>query len=143
MNNDKKLLYKLGMAMLLVVAGTLVFYFIAFSKEDLNLQSYIWIILVFVILIVGFVIFIKQFQDVKKGMPLKDERSKQVLNLAASRAFYVTLYWLLAISIFEKFFAGFAGQETLDASQTAGGGILGMAIAYFGFWFYYNRKGNI
>lgn len=143
MKKDNRQLKVLLIGMMSVIAGVFVFFFLALRKEDLNLQTYIWLGIVLTILIACLVIFISRYKDVKKGIPLEDERSKQVLNMAASRAFYVTLYWLLAISTFEKFFAGLAGLDHLTASQVTGGGIMGMAIAFLGFWLYYNKKGNI
>lgn len=143
MNNDKKRLQMKTLFFSLILVGASVFFYLAFRKGGLNPQNYVWVALVFAILVFSFIIFIKRFKEIKKGLPLEDERSKKVLNLASSRAFYFTLYWLLAISTFEKFFAELAGLEHLTASQTTGGGILGMALAFLGFWIYYNHKANI
>lgn len=74
---------------------------------------------------------------------MEDERSKKVVTMAAAKAFYVSVYWLLAISIFEVFFAGIVGQETLDTGQTVGGGIAGMTLIFIAFWFHYNRRSDL
>jgi len=143
MKKDKNQLIKLASAMVLVLVGVVLFGFILGQKEGLDLQAYIWIGIVAAILLFSFVVFLIRWKDVKKGMPLEDERSKKVLLYASSRSFYLTLYWLLALSIFEKFFAGLFGAETLTAGHTVGGGIFGMTIFFMVFWFYYNKKANL
>ena len=75
---------------------------------------------------------------------MEDERSKKVVMQASAASFQFSLYWLLAISWFEPFFARVLfGVEKLDASQTVGGAIAGMAIFFFIFWFYYDKKGKL
>ena len=143
MKNDKAKLMKLTIVMILVFAGVLFFYIITFRKEDFNFQHIAWIGIVFVVLIFSIIVFLSRLKDVKKGMPLEDERSKKVLNMASSRGFYVTLYLLLGISIFEKLFADIAGVEQLDAGHVVGIAILGMTIVFICFWFYFNKKANL
>ncbi len=76
-------------------------------------------------------------------MPMEDERSKLIQYKAAAMAFYTSLYWLLALSMFQSFFAKFLfNTSKLDAEQTVGGAIAGMAVLFGIYWIYYNRKGN-
>ena len=53
----------------------------------------------FTITILAFAIFVfvRGNKDLRNGYPLQDERSKRVLEKASSKAFYVSLYLLLAI----------------------------------------------
>ena len=97
------------------------------------------------LLVIFFMVFFirRNYWEVSRGMPLEDERSKKVMTQAAAMAFYISLYWLLALSLFESFFAGMFGVEHLDASQTTGGGIAGMAIAWIVCWLYYDKKGKL
>lgn len=143
MKNDNKKLKLMVMTMLLVVVGVILFGAMAIRKGEINLQNILWMGVVFLVLVFSMIIFIYRYKDLKKGIPLEDERSRKVVTMASSKSFMVTLYWLLAIATFEKFFAGLVGLEQLDAGQTVGGGILGMAVAFISFWFYYNRKANI
>jgi len=79
--------------------------------------------------------FIRGMRDIKGGFPLKDERSNKVLEMASSRAFFVSLYILLAI--------GFLSDDIIkfeDVSQATGIAVGIMAILFAGFWAYYNRK---
>ena len=89
------------------------------------------------IIILGFAIsvFRRGYGDVKKGFPLRDERSRKVIEKASSLAFYVTIYMLLAI--------GFLSEDIIkfrDVSQATGLAIVIMAILFAIFWAYYNRK---
>jgi hypothetical protein len=86
---------------------------------------------------------LRRYKDIKQGMPFEDERSKKVMTSAAAHSFFISLYWLLIISMFESFFAKMFGTEKLDASQTVGGGIAGMAIIFLICWFYYEKKGKL
>lgn len=96
----------------------------------------------FIIFLMTFFI-IRRWRDVKQGLPMEDERSRKVMLHASARTFQISLYWLLAISFFESFFAKMFQVEKLDASMTVGGGIAGMAVIFFICWVYYNKKGNL
>ncbi|MCK5040136.1 MAG: hypothetical protein KAR87_04170 [Candidatus Aenigmarchaeota archaeon] len=95
-----------------------------------------------IIVIIGlFMIpFVKRrFFDVKKGFPFEDERSKKIMNRTAAYAYYMSLYWLLAI--------GFASSNEWiyfrDIPQAISTGIIGMAIIFGMCYFMVNRKGDI
>ena len=90
------------------------------------------------IMILGFAIFVfrRGNRDLKQGYPLKDERSRRVMEKAASLAFYVSLYLLLAI--------GFLSDDIIkfrDVSQATGITVGFMALLFAIFWVYYNKKG--
>jgi len=89
------------------------------------------------IIILAFAIFtfIRGSRDIKGGFPLKDERSNKVLEMASSRAFFVSLYMLLAIGFLSDDIIKFA-----DVSQATGIAVGIMAILFAVFWVYYNRK---
>jgi uncharacterized membrane protein len=93
--------------------------------------------LVIAISILAFAIFVfkKGNRDMKQGYPLQDERSRKVLEKASSKVFYVTLYLLLAI--------GFLSEDVIkfrDVSQATSLAVGGMAVLFFIFWTYYNKK---
>lgn len=96
------------------------------------------------LLIIFLAFFIKKaYVDVKHGIPLEDERSKKVVAQASAKAFQISLYWLLCISFFESFFARMFRVDHLDAGQTVGGAITGMAVAWIFCWLYYDKKGKL
>jgi len=87
------------------------------------------------ILVFAIFVFRRGNRDIKEGYPLKDERSKKVIEKASSLAFYVTIYLLLAI--------GFLSEDVIkfrDVSQATSLAVAGMAILFALFWTYYNRK---
>lgn len=91
-----------------------------------------------IILIFAFFVYKRGNRDLKNGFPLKDERSRKVIEKASSLAFYVTLYLLLAI--------GFLSDDIIkfrDVSQATSLAVAGMAILFAVFWAYYNRKGDV
>jgi len=136
MKKDKVYLAFIAVLAILVLATSCLY---ALEAEDF--RSLIPVLVIAVIIIAMAFFVLTRYKDVRKGMPLHDERSKKVMHKAAATSFYVSLYWLLFISFFEGFFAKMFQAEHLTASQTVGGGIAGMAIMFLIFWVYYNKKG--
>ena len=144
MKKDKTKLFLVAFITIAVLVTALVYGFIVTIKGDITIGSMIPLFIPLIVIFFMTFFIIRRYRDIKQGVPFEDERSKKVMTLAAAKAFYVSLYWLLAISWFESLFAEklFNG-EYLDASQTVGGGIAGMALFFFIFWFYYNRKAEL
>jgi len=144
MKKDKFRLIVMAILAILVLATAILYFSAAISGKETNSGTLIPF-LIPVILVVFMIFFIKRrYKDIKEGMPTEDERSKKVIIQASAASFQFSLYWLLAISWFEPFFAKVLfGGEKLDAGQTVGGAIAGMAIFFFVFWFYYDKKGKL
>lgn len=92
---------------------------------------------IIIIIILAFALFAyrRGNEDLKRGFPLKDERSVRVLEKASSKAFYVSLYLLLLV--------GFLSDNILrfrDISQATGIMVGFMGLLFLTFWAYYNRK---
>ena len=83
----------------------------------------------------AFIVYKRGREDLKKGFPLKDERSKKVMQKAMSMAFLVSLYMLLAIGFLSDSIIKFR-----DVSQATGISVGIMAILFAIFWAYYNKK---
>jgi len=141
MKNDKFRLIIMAILTVMVLAVAALYAFEVIGEKETNLGA----IIIPVIVVLFMVFFIrKRYKDVKEGMPMEDERSKKVLMQASAASFQFSLYWLLAVSLFEPFFARVLFDvQKLDASQTVGGGIAGMAIFFFIFWLYYDKKGKL
>jgi len=143
MPNDKFRLNLIAIATVMLLATTLLYGVQISAKKEVNLGSLIpFLIPLIIIIFMAFFIF-RRYKDIKQGMPLEDERSKKVMANAVATSFYISLYWLLIISMFESFFAKMFGAQKLDASQTVGGAIAGMAIIFIICWFYYEKKGKL
>ena len=96
------------------------------------------IIIALIILAFAIIVYKRGNEDLKKGFPLKDERSQKVMQKAMSMSFLVTLYLLLAI--------GWLSDDLIrfrDVSQATNAAVGGMALLFLIFWLYYNSKGDI
>jgi len=144
MNKDKKKLVLIAIATVTLLMGVVAGGYMDISTNGPGAKGLLPYA-VPLILVVFMVLFItRRYKDIKSGMPLEDERSKQVMTKAAAAAFQASLYWLLAISVFEPFFAKILfAAKTLDASQTVGGAVTGMAIFFFVSLIYYDKKGKL
>lgn len=142
MKKDKIHLFVLA-ALTVTLFGGLGLYVLQIPVGDLGAGEVFTILLPLTIVLFMIVFITKRYKDVKAGMPLEDERSKRVMTKAAAVSFYATLYWLLFISWFEEPIARLVDLERLDAGQTVGGAILGMAITFAISWAYYHNKGKL
>lgn len=144
MKKDKTRLILMAVLTVTLLIGVALYAFTMTDKEKASPGNMVSL-LIPVIVVVFMVFFIsRRYRDIKQGLPFEDERSKKVVTHAAAKSFYVSLYWLLLISWFEDFFASrLFGIEQLTASQTIGGGIAGMAVFFFIFWLYYDKKGKL
>lgn len=132
--NERIRLIVIGIISLLVIVTGALFSYSSFKNGEVAGGI---LGLVIALLILGFAISVyrRGRRDLKEGYPLKDERSKKVLEKASSMAFYVSLYLLLAI--------GFLSEDLIpfrDVSQATSVAVGCMAILFAIFWFYYSRK---
>ncbi|NQU78827.1 hypothetical protein HQ545_03580 [Candidatus Woesearchaeota archaeon] len=136
--NDKTILLSVGILAVLLFS-TFVLFAVTIFKKGAIIESALSLI-IGVILLVALIIFLKRrYTDIKKGFPTHDERSNKVMTLAGSKAFLISVWWILII--------GWASSngwfQFRDISQATGAGILGMAVIFGLCWAYYNRKGNL
>ena len=133
-NEKVRLLAIAVIGALVIVTGSL-FSYMSFVKGD------VWggvVGIISALVILGFAVFVyrRGNRDLRAGYPLKDERSRRVIERATYMAFLVSLYLLLAI--------GWLSEGVLkfrDVSQATSIAVGGMAILFGVFWVYYNRKG--
>jgi peptidoglycan/LPS O-acetylase OafA/YrhL len=90
-----------------------------------------------IVLVVGFALFVAfaRIKAVKAGLKPEDELSRKIMQKTASMSFYVSLYWWL-------FLMYFSSKIKLESHTLIGLGILGMAILFGVFWFYFNYRGK-
>jgi uncharacterized membrane protein len=144
MRKDKTRLILISIVTITLFATVALYIFTTASKGTVSSGTLISFIIPLIAVVLAAFFITRGYKEVKLGLPLEDERSKKVLNKAAATTFYVSLYWLLAISWFESFFAkNLFGVDRLTASQVVDGAVGGMAIFFFIFWFYYNKKGQL
>jgi uncharacterized membrane protein len=84
----------------------------------------------------GIFLAIRRIKNTKYGLPAEDELSKKIEQKAASKSFFVSLFLWLIISYIQN-------ENGREAEMFFGYGIIGMALLFAGFYFYYYFKGNI
>lgn len=132
--NEKIRLIAIAIISLLVIVTGALFSYGSFREG--NVGGGVLAILI-AVTILGFAViaFKRGNKDLKEGYPLKDERSRKVLEKASSLAFYVSLYVLLAVGFLSGGLIKFR-----DVSQATSIGVGFMALLFLIFWIYYNKK---
>ncbi|MBW2990081.1 DUF2178 domain-containing protein [Candidatus Woesearchaeota archaeon] len=131
---DKIRLVAIIMISIVVIATGALFSTNAFMKGEVA-GGILGMVIALIILAFAIIVYSRGSRDMKKGFPLQDERSRRVLEKASSKAFYVSLYLLLAV--------GFLSDDIIrfrDVSQATSLAIGVMAILFAVFWAYYNKK---
>ena len=140
-NNTKgkskiRLIAILIVGLLVIITGA--FFSLGSFKNQNIAGGILGILIAIIILFFAVIVYQRGTNDLKNGFPIQDERSRKVLEKASSKAFYVSLYMLLAI--------GFLSDDTIsfrDVSQATSVAVGMMAVLFAIFWTYYNRKGDI
>jgi len=110
------------------------FYFSA--KQGLELRDLILVGPVILVLLLIIPLITRSLKSIKEKTPLEDERMTKAKTKAASLAFYISIYLLLAI--------GYLGDGFFERpSQATGAGVMGMAIIFLLAWLYFERKSNL
>lgn len=123
----------LTLSIIVILTGTL-FSVKTLMKGDI-LGGILGGVIAAIILAFAIFVYIRGNRDLKEGYPLKDERSKKVIEKASSLSFFVSLYLLLGIGMLSEHTIKFR-----DVSQATGVAVGGMAILFLLSWLYYNRK---
>ncbi len=131
---DKIRLTAIVIISVLVIATGVLFSYGSFKNGEVA-GGILGIIIALIILAFAIIVYKRGKEDLKKGFPLKDERSKRVMEKAMSMAFLVSIYMLLAIGFLSDSIIKFR-----DVSQATGIAVGGMALLFLFFWIYYNKK---
>jgi uncharacterized membrane protein len=132
--NDRVRLIAIILVSLFVIVTGAFFSITALMRGDVA-GAILGGLIALIVLAFAIIVFVRGSSDMKKGFPLQDERSKRVMEKAATKAFYVSLYLLLAL--------GFLSDEIIkfrDVSQATSVAVGGMALIWIIFWAYYNGK---
>jgi hypothetical protein len=121
-----------GLSLLVIFAGLLLWFVLSESQEVLAIS------IATIIILVGVVTFVTQIvkkkRDLEAGAPAKDEFTKLAQVYAGSRAFIYSMYLWMLIFVFNS---SFTKHETM-----LGIGILGSALIYGLFLFYFKTSGD-
>ena len=91
---------------------------------------------VVLLLLVAFALLmlVRRLRSERRGEPPEDELSKKIMQRTAASSYYVSLYWLLLLAYVSE-------DWQMEKGSLVGTGILGMAIIFAFFWFYYKIRG--
>lgn len=132
--NDRIRLAAIAIVSLLVIMTGAAYSLMAFANGD-SAGGAAGALIALTILLFAVFVFMRGNRDMRKGFPLKDERSRKVVERASSKAFYVSLYMLLAVGFLSDGLISFR-----DVSQATSISVGIMAVLFAAFWAYYNRK---
>jgi len=92
----------------------------------------------FLVLIFALFLAFRRLRAVKQQLPAEDEFSKRMLQKGASSAYFVSIYFWLALLLLEE-------DIPLSRSNFIAMGIMGMAIIFALSWIYhrYIRKSDV
>ena len=114
----------------MIGAGIWIYY----TDEPIILSESIHFIVIFLLIVFATFIVYNRLNSIKKALPAEDELSKKIMEKAASKAFYISLYFWLGIM--------YIGNEKIDDPEKLfGAGILGMALIFAISWLYFKFKG--
>ena len=138
-NAKKQFKLMLGLFASLLI-GLVVFVTVMFIYKAGEFNAYTIMSVIIALLILVFALFfvIKRKREIDQGVPQHDERSRKIMNLAAARAFYISLYWFLAIMWFDILFE----KMQLETNSVVGLGIAGMAVIWAICQIWYNKFGD-
>jgi hypothetical protein len=97
-------------------------------------ESVGWLILGVMILAFGVLYLRGGLKEAGNGLPFQDERTKRIVLHANSKAFELSIWWLLALMYI---------ADTIDIipRHVAAAGIAGMALLFFVSWVWYDQRG--
>jgi len=117
----------------LVILSMLLLFAIVSGKGMLY-ESFGWLVLGLIVLAFAVLYLRGGLKDARRGMPFQDERTKKIILYAGSKAFTLSVWWLLALMYF-------ADNIDIIPRHVAVAGIAGMALLFFISWIWYDRRG--
>jgi divalent metal cation (Fe/Co/Zn/Cd) transporter len=95
-----------------------------------------------IIVIVGVFVIWRMLRDLRSGVPLRDERTQRITGTAATYAFYIGSYFMVALMLANLLNLEFLGTPLLDTGYALVVSILVNSLTFLGLRVYFNRKGD-
>jgi len=92
--------------------------------------------------LVGILVIWRKLEDRKSGFPAQDERTKKVTGKAATYAFFIGSYFMIALMAANLINREFTGLPLLDAGYALVISLLVQSLTFLGLRLYFNRKGE-
>jgi len=94
------------------------------------------------ILLIGVLTVWKMLGERRSGFPLKDERTQIITGRAATYAFYIGSYFMIALMLMNILNGEFRGVPLLDAGYALVISVLVQSLTFIVLRLYFNRKGD-
>jgi hypothetical protein len=94
------------------------------------------------IVVIGVLAIWKILKDKRSGFPVKDERTQKITGMAATYAFYIGSYFMIALMLTNILNYEFLGVPLLNAGSALISSILVNSITFLIVQWYFNRKGD-
>jgi len=95
------------------------------------------------IVLLGVLALWKTLRDMRSGFPLKDERTRMVTGRAATYAFYIGSYFMIALMLMNILNMEFRGAPLLDAGYALVISVLVQSLTFIAVRLYFDRKGDL
>ena len=99
-------------------------------------------ILVTIVLIGIFAVW-RLLKEKRSGFPLKDERTQKIMGTAATYAFYIGSYFMLALMGVNLLNQEFTGAPLLETGYALLISVLVKSLSFLGIQAYLSRKGDL
>ena len=94
------------------------------------------------IVLLGVFFIWRMSRELRSGFPLKDERTQMVTGRAATYAFYIGSYFMIALMLMNILSREFRGEYLLDAGYALVISVLVQSLTFLGLRLYFERKGD-
>ena len=94
------------------------------------------------IVLIGVFVMWKMLKEMRSGFPLKDERTQIVAGKAATYAFYIGSYFMIALMLANILSRELRGVYLLEDGYALVSSILVQSLTFIGFRLYFERKGD-
>lgn len=94
------------------------------------------------IVLLGVFVLWKKLKDRRSGFPQKDERTQKITGTAATYAFYIGSYFMLALMGVNLLNQEFTGTPLLETGYALVISVLVQSLTFGGIQAYLNRKGD-
>ena len=114
----KKVIFIIALTALLLSG---VIFWILKTEEPVNLANMPQFGVIFILILFALILAFSRLKSLKQGLPAEDEFSKKLLNIAAGRAYYFSLYLWLGLMYLDS-------DGKYETESLFGIGIVGMAV---------------
>ena len=107
------------------------------------LWSFVSIGIFATIFLIGVYAIWKILKEKRLGFPTKDERTQKITGIAATYAFYIGGYFMVALMLTNIINHEFIGGPFFDAGDALIASILVNSLTFLIVHWYFNRKGDL